>query len=219
MDKYVGDAFYDIAYSWLDTLAGSNCLIIKNERDMEIVRERNPIWHNSIPSAGGKTIVLFPLMFKNELLGSIWAINFSDDKVSTIKETLELTTFILASELYSYKMIEHLKYISYTDALTKLPNRFASADYVSDLIKRGEKFTVVSIDINHFKSVNDTMGFKAGNQVLIDISKRWKAISDNSGSESVDYITRINGDEFFLLFMDTALKMYSEKKLFGMLTH
>ncbi|WP_295091660.1 bifunctional diguanylate cyclase/phosphodiesterase [Ruminococcus sp.] len=199
MDKYVDDAFYDIAYSWLDTLAGSNCLIIKNERDMEIVRERNPIWHNSITSAGGKTIVLFPLMFKNELLGYIWAINFSDDIVSTIKETLELTTFILASELYSYKMIEHLKYISYTDALTKLPNRFASADYVSDLIKRGEKFTVVSIDINHFKSVNDTMGFKAGNQVLIDISKRWKAISDNSGSESVDYITRINGDEFLLV--------------------
>ena len=199
MDKYVDDAFYDIAYSWLDTLEGSNCLIVKNERDMEIVRERNPVWHNSITSAGGKTIVLFPLVFKGELLGYIWAINFSDDKVGTIKETLELTTFILASELYSYRMIEHLKYISYTDALTKLPNRFASSDYVTDLIRRGEKFTVVSIDLNHFKSVNDTLGFKAGNQVLIEIAGRWKAISDKGGSDSVDYLTRINGDEFLLI--------------------
>ena len=199
MDKYVDDAFYDIAYSWLDTLEGSNCLIVKNERDMEIVRERNPVWHNSITSAGGKTIVLFPLVFKGELLGYIWAINFSDDKVGTIKETLELTTFILASELYSYRMIEHLKYISYTDALTKLPNRFASSDYVADLIRRGEKFTVVSIDLNHFKSVNDTLGFKAGNQVLIEIAGRWKAISDKGGSDSVDYLTRINGDEFLLI--------------------
>lgn len=199
MDKYVDDAFYDIAYSWLDTIAGSNCLIVKNEQDMELIRERNPVWHNSITSAGGKTIVLFPLMFKDELLGFMWAINFSDDKALTIKETLELTSFILASELYSYKMIEHLKYMSYTDSLTKLPNRFASADYVADLIRRNEKFTAVSIDLNHFKSINDTMGFKAGNQVLVEIARRWKAVSDNRSSECTDYITRINGDEFLLI--------------------
>ncbi|WP_296572823.1 bifunctional diguanylate cyclase/phosphodiesterase [Ruminococcus sp.] len=199
MDRYVDDAFYDIAYSWLDTLAGSNCLIVKNERDMEVVRERNPIWHNSITSAGGKTIVLFPLMFKNELLGYIWAINFSDDKVSTIKETLELTTFILASELYSNRMVEHLRYLSYTDALTKLPNRFASSDYVADLVRREERFTVVSIDLNHFKSINDALGFKAGNKVLTEVSKRWKAISDNRSSGYTDYMTRLNGDEFLLI--------------------
>ena len=199
MDTYVDDAFYDIAYSWLDTIAGSNCIIVKNEHDMELIKERNPIWHESITSAGGKTIVLFPLIFKNDLLGFIWAINFSDDKAVKIKETLELTTFILASELYSYKMIEHLKYMSYTDALTKLPNRFASSDYVADLIRRDEKFTVVSIDLNNFKSVNDTLGFKAGNQVLIEISRRWKSISDTNGAGYTDYITRINGDEFLLV--------------------
>ena len=198
MDRYVDDAFYDIAYSWLDTIGGSNCLIIKNESDMELVRERNPVWHHSITSAGGKTIVLFPLMFKNELLGYIWAINFSDDKVNTIKETLELTSFILASELYSYRMIEHLKYISYTDALTKLPNRFASSEHVADLVRRGERFTAVSIDLNNFKSVNDTLGFKAGNKVLIEIAKRWKAVAEKC-SGSKDYITRINGDEFLLI--------------------
>ncbi len=199
MDKYVDDAFYDIAYSWLDTLAGSNCLIVKNEHDMELIKERNPIWHNSITSAGGKTIVLFPLMFKDELLGFMWAINFSDDKALKIKETLELTSFILASELYSYKMIEHLKYMSYTDALTKLPNRFASSDYVTDLIKREERFTVVSIDLNNFKGVNDTFGFKAGNQVLKELARRWKAVSDKKSSEYTDYITRISGDEFLLI--------------------
>ena len=199
MDKYVDDAFYDIAYSWLDTLAGSNCLIVKNEHDMELIKERNPIWHNSITSAGGKTIVLFPLMFKDELLGFMWAINFSDDKALKIKETLELTSFILASELYSYKMIEHLKYMSYTDALTKLPNRFASSDYVTDPIKREERFTVVSIDLNNFKSVNDTFGFKAGNQVLKELARRWKAVSDKKSSEYTDYITRISGDEFLLI--------------------
>ena len=199
MDRYVDDAFYDIAYSWLDTIAGSNCLIVKNEHDMELIKERNPVWHDSITSAGGKTIVLFPLEFKDELLGFMWAINFSDDKALMIKETLELTSFILASELYSYKMVEHLKYMSYTDALTKLPNRFACNDYIADLINKNEKFTVVSIDLNNFKSVNDTLGFKAGNKVLIELAKRWKAISDSDITETIDYITRINGDEFLLI--------------------
>ena len=199
MDKYVDDAFYDIAYSWLDTIGGSNCIMVKNEHDMELIRERNPIWHDSITSAGGKTIVLFPLVFKDELLGFMWAINFSSGKALMIKETLELTSFILASELYSYKMIEHLRYMSYTDALTRLPNRFASSDYVADLIKRNERFTVVSIDLNNFKSVNDTLGFKAGNKVLIELAKRWKAVSDDKSTETKDYITRINGDEFLLI--------------------
>ena len=199
MDRYVDDAFYDIAYSWLDTIAGSNCLIVKNKHDMELIKERNPVWHDSITSAGGKTIVLFPLEFKDELLGFMWAINFSDDKALMIKETLELTSFILASELYSYKMVEHLKYMSYTDALTKLPNRFACNDYIADLINKNEKFTVVSIDLNNFKSVNDTLGFKAGNKVLIELAKRWKAISDSDITETIDYITRINGDEFLLI--------------------
>lgn len=199
MERYVDDAFYDIAYSWLDTLGGSNCLIVKNEQDMELIKERNPVWHNSITSAGGKTIVLFPLMFKNELLGYIWAINFTEEKAAAIKEVLELTTFILASELYSYRMIEHLKRLSYTDTLTKLPNRFASSDYVNDLIRRGQRFTVVSIDLNHFKSINDAFGFKAGNEVLKEVSRRWKAVADSKASEASEYITRVNGDEFLLI--------------------
>ncbi len=199
MEIYVDDAFYDIAYSWLDTLGGSNCLIVKNEQDMELIKERNPVWHNSITSAGGKTIVPFPLMFKNELLGYIWAINFTEEKAAAIKEVLELTTFILASELYSYRMIEHLKRLSYTDTLTKLPNRFASSDYVNDLIRRGQRFTVVSIDLNHFKSINDAFGFKAGNEVLKEVSRRWKAVADSKASEASEYITRLNGDEFLLI--------------------
>nr|MCR5122299.1 GGDEF domain-containing protein [Ruminococcus sp.] len=101
MSKYLDDSFYDIADSWKDTILGSNCLIAKNEHDWAIVKERNPVWYESISAAGGKKIVLFPLEFKGELLGYIWAINFSDSAAETIKETLELTSFILASELYS----------------------------------------------------------------------------------------------------------------------
>lgn len=199
MEKYADDAFYDIAYSWLDLIEGSNCLIVKNDHDMEIIKERNPIWYHSITGAGGKNIVLFPLVFKEELLGFMWAINFSADRTEIIKETLELTSFILASELYSYKMVEHLRYMSYTDDLTKLPNRFASSERITDLIKREEEFAAVSINLNHFKGVNDAFGFRMGNEVLIEVAKRWKNIAVAKEGTTKDYITHINGDEFLLI--------------------
>ncbi len=89
-----------------------------------------------------------------------------------------------------------------TDILTELPNWFACTELIDELVKRGEPFAVVSIDINGFKIINDTMGFEAGNRVLIDISSKWKAIADSGSSGTRDFISRLNGDEFSLVIRD-----------------
>lgn len=86
-----------------------------------------------------------------------------------------------------------------TDVLTGLPNRFASSELVNNLAKRGEKFTVVAIDLNSFKSINDAMGFNAGNEVLKTIASRWQAIADGGLSGTLDFISRLSGDEFALV--------------------
>ncbi len=97
------------------------------------------------------------------------------------------------------KYQEKLRDQATTDILTGLPNRFACSALISDLIKHGEKFTVVSIDVNNFKSINDTMGFNAGNKVLKEIASRWKEIADRGLSGTLDFITRVAGDEFALI--------------------
>ena len=56
-----------------------NCIIVKNEQDFEVVKERNPIWYDSISKENVDSIVLFPLKFRGELLGYIWACNFDPD--------------------------------------------------------------------------------------------------------------------------------------------
>ncbi len=86
-----------------------------------------------------------------------------------------------------------------TDILTGLPNWFAVTELIDALVHRRERFAVVSIDINGFKSINDTMGFEAGNKVLIDVSRKWKNIADNGLSGTLDFIARLNGDEFSLV--------------------
>ncbi len=86
-----------------------------------------------------------------------------------------------------------------TDPLTGLPNRFACTELVNDLIKRKVRFVLVSLDLDNFKSINDTMGHEVGNEVLIEIARRWKALADNWGSDTVDFVTRLGGDEFAIV--------------------
>ena len=89
-----------------------------------------------------------------------------------------------------------------TDMLTGLPNRFACTELIESLLRHGEKFVVVSIDLNNFKSINDTMGFDVGNEVLIELAARWKNIVDSGLSSTLDFITRLAGDEFSLVIRD-----------------
>ena len=195
MENYLDDGFYDIAESWENTIAGSNCLIVKNESDMEVVRERNPVWHKSITSARGKTIVLFPLEFKNELLGYIWAINFSAEAADTIKETLELTSFILASEIYSFKLMDKLHVLSSKDMLTGVMNRNEMNNYVDELVKGGisKSVGVLFADLNGLKLVNDTKGHTAGDELLKNAAAALQEVF------STRDIFRAGGDEFVVL--------------------
>jgi diguanylate cyclase (GGDEF)-like protein len=192
--------FYKIAASWEEMIGDEgDCIIIKDEADMEYVKSINNPWYLTLVEAGVRSVVLFPLRQGNELLGFIWATNFDTEKTIRIKETLELTTFFISAHIAQYKALTRLKHMSYTDAMTGLPNRFACTEYISDLVSKGEKFALVSIDLNHFKSINDTLGLEAGNRVLIEIANRWKEACDDHDSDTENYITRISGDEFFLV--------------------
>ena len=86
-----------------------------------------------------------------------------------------------------------------TDILTGLPNWFACTELIDELVRREERFAVVTIDINGFKSINDAMGFEAGNRVLIEISSKWKTIADSGETGTMDFIARLNGDQFSLV--------------------
>ena len=194
------EGFYDIANSWKDMLGDEgDCIIIRNDEEMEHVSRINHPWYLTLVEAGVKSVVLFPLRQGTELLGFIWAINFDTENTMRIKETLELTTFFASSHIARYKVIKRLERMSYTDALTGLPNRFACMEYIPDLIGSQDRFTAVSIDLNNFKSINDTLGFDAGNSVLTEVTERWKAVASNGDIPTTDYLARVAGDEFFLV--------------------
>lgn len=192
--------YYDIANSWKDMLGEQgDCIIVRNKEEMDHIKEINNPWYLTLVEAGVSSVVLFPLRQGNELLGFMWAVNFDTENTQHIKETLELTTFFLSSHTARYKMLMKLRHMSYTDALTGLPNRFALTEHISELMDQGKKFAAVSIDLNDFKHVNNTFGFDAGNSVLIEVAGRWKAVPETITSKAEVYLTCIGGDEFFLV--------------------
>ena len=89
-----------------------------------------------------------------------------------------------------------------TDSLTNLPNRFACTEFMDRLIHEGQKFALVSVDLNNFKSINDIMGHEVGNSTLKEIAERWKKLASARKTETLDYITRIGGDEFAFVIRD-----------------
>ncbi len=91
-----------------------------------------------------------------------------------------------------------------TDYLTGLPNRYGCDEFMNDLIKQNKKFAMVSIDINSFKSINNSLGQNIGNNVLREVATRWKDIADNGTSGTLDFIARHGGDEFTIIIREFA---------------
>lgn len=108
-----------------------------------------------------------------------------------------------AAELaLSNRRLEHL---ALTDLLTGLPNRRAGmnalAEAWSAANRGGQDVTVMTIDIDRFKSVNDTYGHAIGDSVLIEVA----AVIRNTARKE-DSICRFGGEEFLIVCRNTDLK-------------
>ncbi len=209
MEHYLDNSFYDIAESWRDTIAGSNCLIAKNKEDMDIIRERNPIWYESLTAAGAYNIVLFPLKSRNELLGYMWSLNFDETRAVRIKETLEVTTFIVGSELGNHLLLDRLRFLSSKDLLTGVMNRNEMNNYVDRLCRSSEEeqtsVGVIFADLNGLKAVNDLEGHGAGDRMLKNAADVLRTAFDEK------QIFRAGGDEFSIIVTGIGEKELEEK--------
>ncbi|HYM60512.1 MAG TPA: EAL domain-containing protein [Thermoanaerobaculia bacterium] len=97
---------------------------------------------------------------------------------------------------------EQLRHQALHDSLTGLPNRALLADRVSHAQARGQRgglpSSLLLLDLDDFKTINDSMGHSAGDDVLVEVAKRLK-----SCLRSIDTAARLGGDEFAVLLEDT----------------
>jgi diguanylate cyclase (GGDEF)-like protein len=92
----------------------------------------------------------------------------------------------------------HIRFLAHHDALTGLSNRAYFVEKLDDAVARlhrhREPFTVLTLDLDKFKDVNDTLGHPAGDQLLQETARRLK-----SSLRETDVLARLGGDEFAIL--------------------
>ncbi|MCR5762168.1 MAG: EAL domain-containing protein [Treponema sp.] len=118
--------------------------------------------------------------------------------------TIVAITIIYINDRRLERYQERMMKQAVTDMLTGLPNRFACSEMINELIKKGERFAVVSIDLNNFKSINDTMGQDIGNDILKEIALRWKNLADSHKSGTEDFVAHARGDEYYMIVREYA---------------
>lgn len=194
---FVNKDYFKVVETWPATIAGSDSLIISNPQDMHKLEKINSTWYNSLMRFNVQSIVLFPLIYNKETLGYIWATNFNAEYTERIRKNLKLTSFFLASEIYSRRLLEKLEIMSKTDLLTGILNRNAMNTRVDRLVsgedKYPERLGVVFADLNGLKHTNDTGGHDAGDKLL---RKAADAISEVFPDSE---IYRAGGDEFMVM--------------------
>jgi len=85
--------------------------------------------------------------------------------------------------------------LAYEDTLTGLPNRSLFNKWLSDACRTGRTATILVMDIDRFKAVNDTLGHRVGDQVLRELAQRLRNFTVDDGT-----VARLGGDEFAILF-------------------
>ena len=160
--------------------------------------------HDTDPVTGADRFWLvsrFPVRIHGEIVG-VTSIRTEVTPMKQLEEQLEQMLAFESSARVEVEQARHeLAQIASTDALTGLANRRLFSEHLSLALARCERYgTVVSVlylDLDGFKAVNDTLGHEEGDKLLCEVADVLRACS-----RETDHVARLGGDEFLLLLAD-----------------
>lgn len=119
-----------------------------------------------------------------------------------LRKQVAIRTHELQTEIDERREAERkLDELAYYDSLTKLPNRVSLLEHLKTATGRAKrqnnKVAVLFIDIDRFKTVNDSLGHAAGDQLIIQVANRLQSCLRDE-----DSINRFGGDEFVAILQD-----------------
>lgn len=133
-------------------------------------------------------------------------------ELEVLNNTLEVLVEKRTKELVEKN--SQLERLSVTDQLTGLYNRMKLDHFLENEFRRnqryGSMFSIVLLDVDLFKTVNDSYGHLVGDQVLVDVARLLK-----QGTRELDLLGRWGGEEFLIVCPDTSFNgaMASAEKL------
>ncbi|MBC3796142.1 EAL domain-containing protein [Acetobacterium tundrae] len=147
-----------------------------------------------------KSVLSIPVITNDQILGFLGFDSMENPHVwgEDSPDLLIVISNILADALAKINAEKEISYLAFYDALTGLPNRTLFRDRLTEAIysaQRAETFIgIIFLDLDAFKSVNDTMGHNAGDELLIKVAQRLTGCVRKQ-----DTVCRFGGDEYLIM--------------------
>ncbi|KTD57184.1 regulatory protein (GGDEF domain) [Legionella sainthelensi] len=208
--------YLEIATTWgkpnpqETTFLPNDCWAIRLGKMHQVIHSRDELICNHVNTSSEQTLAFLciPLMAQNDIYGLLYmemseepAVAFSQNQQLLITAFSELTALAFAN----VRLRENLRYQSMRDPLTGLYNRRYLEDFLLKQIHQSERtkspISLLMLDLDHFKKINDTYGHDAGDVALKELGKIL-----HEDIRVGDVAARYGGEEFIVAFYNTDEK-------------
>lgn len=156
------------------------------------------------------SFAVVPLQRDHHALGAIVVEGERESQITTEEGSLLLLLASVASQaLANVRRLEEVTTASITDPLTQLPNRRMFDDrlrqHLAECDRFGQVLSLIVVDIDHFKRINDTHGHAAGDAVLVAVAQ-----TIAHSLRTIDLCARYGGEELAILLPQTSIEAARE---------
>jgi diguanylate cyclase (GGDEF)-like protein/PAS domain S-box-containing protein len=158
-------------------------------------------WSEPVINASGQVLGAFGMYYQHPGLPN-------EDETEDLKSAVRLASIIMDRD----HNLKRIKELAYTDELTGLASRAQLYLSLGALLKSSkESFTLIYLDLDNFKNINDSLGHDAGDQLLQEIATRLSRFAKQH-----ELVARIGGDEFCILIKNSQ---ESKENIITLATH
>lgn len=193
----IWDEFDMASNAWAEQLVNRSQWIIPDLDALDPVQSPGKA---ELQALGIKAMISMPIVIKDRIYGILFYQCFDNprDWKDEHKKMLILLSNMLADAFYKAESEKEINFMAFYDRLTGLPNRFLFNIRLEQAILESEagksRLAVLFIDLDSFKSVNDTTGHEGGDELL-----RQVAISLSERVGDLGTVSRFGGDEFIVV--------------------
>jgi diguanylate cyclase (GGDEF)-like protein len=157
-----------------------------------------------------RSVLAVPMHLRGKVIGMLSTQSYKPGAYTSEDQyLLEMLASYAAIAIDNAHLFTHIQQLATSDPLTNISNRRHLFDLGRQEFLRAKRFkhnlSVIMMDIDHFKLVNDRFGHAAGDHVLCQLAKLIR-----SEVREVDIVGRYGGEEFTLILPETGLKKASE---------
>jgi len=191
---------------WKPRRDGLTAAVVRTGKQIIVEDMSNHPLYKDVPSDWTGSIVGAPLMFKGDILG---VMNLSKSVVGRFTRSELRLISLLADQaavaIFNASMYRQITQMANTDSVTGLPNRRALDERLQEewllASRTHQPFTVVMMDLDGFKNVNDTFGHDLGDRLLHSL---FNFLAQRMRGE--DFLARYGGDELTLVMRNTGIE-------------